>query len=162
MRYAPSLLDKLINSSYTERPGQILTGLTLSELIHGVAQDLEALLNTHSSLRGEDLARYPLSAGAVCNFGIPDFSLMCLASNVDQDLIRKAIKAAIENQERRLSNVVVTIDEDDEKLKKKRFVFSIQAVLRVTAAQQPVSFDAHFEPTAQRYSVVNPRAVGRS
>jgi type VI secretion system protein ImpF len=160
MRYAPSLLDKLINSSYTERPGQLLAGLTLSEFIHAVAQDLEALLNTRSTLRSEDLARHPLSAGAVCNFGIPDFSSMSLASNVDRDLICKSIKASIENQERRLSHVAVKIEGDT--FKEKRLVFSIQAVLHVAAAQQPVSFDAHFEPTAQRYSVVNQRAVGHS
>jgi type VI secretion system lysozyme-like protein len=79
---------------------------------------------------------------------------------VDRDLICKSIKAAIENQERRLSQVVVKIEGDT--FKEKRLVFSIQAVLHVAAAQQPVSFDAHFEPTAQRYSVVNQRAVGHS
>jgi type VI secretion system protein ImpF len=152
MRYAPSLLEKLTNSSYLERPGQILSGLPLDELIQSVAKDLEALLNTRCALRGEDLERFPLSKESVYNFGIPDFSSMSLASSVDRSRICAAIKETIENQDRRLSNVQVAIQGDTSNAR--HLIFTIQAVLRVSQSDQLVNFDAHFEPAAQRYSVV--------
>jgi type VI secretion system protein ImpF len=152
MRYAPSLLEKLTNSSYLERPGQILSGLPIDELIHSVAKDLEALLNTRCVLRGEDLKSFPLSTESVYNFGIPDFSSLSLASSADRSHICTAIKTTIENQDRRLSDVQVAIQGDT--FSARHLVFTIQAVLRVSQSDQLVNFDAHFEPAAQRYSVV--------
>lgn len=149
MRYAPSLFDKLFDPD--PRDAGVLPGLSLEQLKDSVAMDLEALLNTRSSMDEVAQAKFPLAAMSVVNHGVPDFSARTLCSGIDRDFICQSIQLAIENQDRRLRNVSVSLDEAQNGFN--RLSFTIRAVLLVTGASEQVSFDARFEPAVQRYSV---------
>lgn len=154
MRYAPSLFDKLLESSFKEK-GVFLPGLSLDELKDSVAADLEALLNTRSPLDLSTQEQFPLSATSVANFGVPDFSARSLSSGLDRDFICLAIQTTIANQDRRLRDVQVSLDATQGTYN--RLSFTIRAILLVSDAAEQVSFDARFEPAVQRYSVIHPR-----
>jgi len=158
MRYAPSLLDKLIHKSLNERPGEVLPGLSLDELKDSVAADLEALLNTRSALSDEEQQQFPLSARSVANYGVVDFASRSLSSGLDRDFICQAIQHSIEQQDGRLRSVSVSLEADGHAFN--RLNFTIRAVLRVSDVGEQVSFDARFEPSLQRYSVLRQRPGG--
>jgi type VI secretion system protein ImpF len=151
MRYAPSLLDKLIHKSLVERPGEILPGLSIEELKDSVAADLEALLNTRCALGETDRNNFPLSSQSVLNYGVDDFSSRSLSSGLDRDFICASIQRSIEQQDRRLRAVHVSLE--GEIRAASRLDFTIRATLRVSDVGEQVSFDARFEPTVQRYTV---------
>ncbi len=159
MRYAPSLLDKLIHQSLNERPGEVLPGLSLDELKDSVAADLEALLNTRSALSDDEQQQFPLSARSVANYGVTDFASRSLSSGLDRDFICEAIQRAIERQDGRLRAVEVSLEGDAHAFN--RLNFTIRATLRVSDVGEQVSFDARFEPTVQRYSVARRRGNSR-
>jgi type VI secretion system protein ImpF len=154
MRYAPSLFDKLIGHSHLEnqRVGQVMPGLVLSEVMQSVANDLEALLNTRCAIKKGALDLYPLARESVYNYGVADFSSLSLASNSDRNTICESIQHAIQNQDKRLSDVVVSLTTGQATTK--RLNFTIRAVLGLSQAGETVNFDGRFEPTVQRYSVV--------
>ncbi len=153
MRYAPSLFDKLFDTG--GRDTGILPGLSLDALKASVASDLEALLNTRSALDEATQAAFPLAATSVANYGVPDFSSRTLCSGIDRDFICQSIRTAIQNQDRRLRNVAVSLDESQGGFN--RLSFTIRAILLVSGASEQVSFDARFEPAVQRYSVHHQR-----
>lgn len=158
MRYAPSLLDKLIHKSLNERPGEVLPGLSLDELKDSVAADLEALLNTRSALTADEQQQFPLSARSVANYGVADFASRSLSSGLDRDFICQAIQQSIERQDGRLRAVNVSLEAEGHGFN--RLNFTIRATLRVSDVGQQVSFDARFEPSIQRYSVARQRGSG--
>ncbi|MBW8829412.1 MAG: type VI secretion system baseplate subunit TssE [Burkholderiales bacterium] len=159
MRYAPSLLDKLIHISLIERPGEVLPGLTLEEVKDSVAADLEALLNTRCALDDDDRIEFPLSVQSVVNYGVDDFSSRSLSSGLDRDFICSSIQRSIEQQDRRLRSVSVSLDSEIRGIN--RLDFTIRATLRVSDIGEQVSFDARFEPTVQRYTVARQSSGGR-
>jgi type VI secretion system protein ImpF len=156
MRYTASLFDKLQDDTAltNQRSGQIMTGLTLAQMVSSVAQDLEALLNSRCAFTQEEAQRFPLASASVVNYGIADFSSLTLASHIDRELICTSIAAAIQNQDRRLYEVKVALLASDEAKKtnaSKSLNFHIEAMLHLST--EKVSFKARFEPVAQRYSV---------
>ena len=155
MRYAPSLLDKLIHKSLSERPGEVLPGLSLDELKDSVAIDLEALLNTRSALTEDEQRQFPFSARSVVNYGVTDFASRSLSSGLDRDFICLALQRSIERQDGRLRAVNVSLETDSGTFN--RLNFTIRATLRVSDVGEQVSFDARFEPSLQRYSVARKR-----
>lgn len=159
MRYAPSLLDKLVHKSLVERPGEVLPGLSLDEVKDSVAADLEALLNTRCALADDDRTAFPLSVQSVFNYGVPDFSSRSLSSGLDRDFICASIQRSIEQQDRRLQSVSVSLGSEMRMIN--RLDFTIRATLRVSDVGEQVSFDARFEPTVQRYTVARQGPVGR-
>lgn len=156
MRYAPSFLDKLIHKSLSERPGEVLPGLSLDDLKDSVAADLEALLNTRSALSEDEQLQFPLSARSVANYGVTDFASRSLSSGLDRDFICQAIQRSIERQDGRLRAVHVSLETEAHAFN--RLNFTIHATLRVSDVGEQVSFDARFEPSTQRYSVARKRA----
>lgn len=70
---------------------------------------------------------------------------------MDRDFICQSIPVAIENQDRRLRSVAVSLDEKQSGFN--RLSVTIRAMLLVTGASEQASFDARFEPAVQRYSV---------
>lgn len=160
MRYAPSLLDKLLHRSLKERPGEVLPGLSLDELKDSVAADLEALLNTRSPLAEDEQRQFPLSARSVANYGVADFASRSLSSGLDRDFICQAIQRSIERQDGRLRAVSVSLETQEQSFN--RLNFTIRATLRVSDVGEHVSFDARFEPSVQRYSVARAKAGGLS
>ena len=159
MRYSASLLDKLMHRSLTERPGEILPGLPLDELKESVAADLEALLNTRSTFSEDERGRYPLAARSVANYGIPDFSSRSLANGQDRSFICQSIQRSIEQQDKRLRAVAVSIDGQGTAFNCLNFI--IRATLVVSNVGEQVSFNARFESAVQRYTVARQRTVPR-
>jgi len=161
MRYAPSLLDKLMNDALGERAGEVLPGLTIDEMKDSVAADLEALLNTRNALAEEQERAFPQCAGSVMNFGVVDFASKSLASEIDRDFVCEAIRRAIDRQEGRLKWVDVRLEASSQ-TGFNRLNFTIHATLRVSDVGEQVSFDARFEPTVQRYSIVRQRRPAKA
>jgi type VI secretion system protein ImpF len=155
MQYAASLFDKLLDDAAFDTPHAYsgTPGFTLAQVVASVAQDLEALLNTRSSLSDPDARRFPLVRASVYNYGIVDFSHLSLASNADCATICKSIQNAIEYQDPRLSEVKVLLPKVQGAASSTALNFNITAVLHLSEANERVSFHAHFEPMVQRYSV---------
>lgn len=127
----------------------------LDECQRSISRDLESLLNTRSALLASDLAPYPAVSRSVVNYGLIDFSAMCMTSGADQQQICTAVCKAIERHEPRLQKVAVAL------LPKKgsinRVEFMITAQLKSDLHQKPRSFNAVFRPSLQQYSIEDAR-----
>jgi len=153
-RFAPSLLDRLLDDT----PGAAADGATtphvsLEQLKDSVVRDLEALLNARCGLRRDTLDGHPQVQRSILSFGMVDFSSMSLANTDERDSICRAIESAIHAHEPRLKNVRVGLGESGGN----RLLFTIQALLVVNPAREPVSFNATLQPTTQLYSVSKAR-----
>jgi type VI secretion system protein ImpF len=156
-KFTPSLLDRLLDD--TPSAGELAhRQLTLEQVKESVARDLEALLNSRCALDIGRLREYGHVARSVVGFGIPDFVSLNLASVRDRDEICRSIEEAVAAQEPRLRSVRVRIDTSRQAIN--RLYFSIQALLMVKPATEPVTFDALLQPSTLRYSVSQARRVG--
>jgi type VI secretion system protein ImpF len=68
--------------------------LSLRRLREGVRRDLTWLLNTTNLASTEDLGAFPLVAGSVLNFGIPDLA-GATAASADLRSLERALRDAI-------------------------------------------------------------------
>ena len=150
-RYRPSLLDCLLLETPGEPSAHALPWLTLEQMKDSVARDLEALLNTRSSVPAAYFERHPLSARSVLSYGMIDFSGMSLASPDDRRRICHSIEAAISAHEPRLSGVQVSLE--DGEVASQKLHFSIRAWLVLQRSREPVSFDAVVQQSSQHYRV---------
>lgn len=154
-RFAPSLLDRLFDDA-PGVPGDAATTphVSLEQLKDSVVRDLEALLNARCGLRAEALQGHPQARRSILSFGMLDFSSMSLANTEERDAICRAIESAILSHEPRLKNVRVGLAGDSGA---NRLLFTIQALLVVNPAREPVSFNATLQPSTQLYSVSKAR-----
>ncbi len=150
--FAPSLFDTLFDD-----PPRAATRhrLSLEQLKDSVARDLEALLNTRIIFDADQARDFPLAGRSVAGFGLCDFAGMSLANVHDRQRICRAIEQAIAAHEPRLRNVRVELELQRNAIN--ALFFSINAVLFVNPAQEPVAFDALLQPTSLQYSVSRPR-----
>ena len=123
----------------------------LDDVMRSVTRDLQALLNTRSVLLPEALAPYPAVSSSIVNYGLIDFAGMCMNSDTDQHKICKAVRIAIERHEPRLDKVAVTLRANTGAIN--RIDFVIRARLNNAATTGPISFNAVFCPSLQRYSI---------
>lgn len=150
--FEPSLFDKL----FDDQPvGAARRRLSLEQLKDSVARDLEALLNTRVVLDEEVETTYPLTTRSVAGFGLSDFAGLSLANVYDRRRICASIESAIAAHEPRLREVRVDLELHRKTVN--ALYFSINAVLVVRPAQEPVSFDALLQPTSLQYSVTRHR-----
>lgn len=150
--FEPSLFDKL----FDDQPvGPARRRLSLEQLKDSVARDLEALLNTRVVFADDFDAAFPLTARSVARFGLSDFAGFSLASVYDRRRICASIEAAIAAHEPRLREVRVDLELHRKTVN--ALYFSINALLVVRPAQEPVSFDALLQPTSLQYSVTRHR-----
>ncbi|PKO26751.1 MAG: type VI secretion system baseplate subunit TssE [Betaproteobacteria bacterium HGW-Betaproteobacteria-5] len=146
--FEPSLFDKL----FDDQPmGAARRRLSLEQLKDSVARDLEALLNTRVVLDDGVADDFPLSGRSVAGFGLVDFAGLSLSNIHDRQRICAAIESAIAAHEPRLREVKVEIELHRKTIN--ALYFSINAVLVVRPAQEPVSFDALLQPTSLQYSI---------
>lgn len=146
--FEPSLFDKL----FDDLPVRAARWrLTLEQLKDSVARDLEALLNTRVIFDEESARSFPLAARSVAGFGLSDFAGLSLANVHDRRRICASIAAAISAHEPRLRDVRVELELHRKTVN--ALYFSINAVLFVRPAQEPVAFDAMLQPTSLQYSV---------
>src|SRR4051812_15588267 len=102
-RFTPVVFDLFIDGpGDTDGPD---SGWALEQLKDAVARDLEDLLNTRTALDKEALSRHPDVRRSLTNYGLIDFSAMCLSSEDDRKRICAAVKQAIALHEPRLYGV---------------------------------------------------------
>ncbi len=150
MKLVPNLFERLVADDGAHRSGERFL-MSAEQARESVAGDLEALMNARACFPAEALAQFPLASKSVLNFGIPDFSSMSLLSGLDRDRLCRGIASAVEQQDRRLRLVSVTIDSEQNTVG--RLGFTITAVLTLSGIAQPVRFNADFDQRVRRYVV---------
>jgi type VI secretion system protein ImpF len=158
-RFAPSLLDRLLDIP-NEASG-MADGWTTEQLKDAVARDLEDLLNTRTAIAQECLADYPAVRNSLINYGLIDFSAMCLSRDDDRKKICAAVLQAIELHEPRLYGVSAGLRRKNGA--ESRVDFVIVGMLKSASKAEPVYFDAVLQASTHRYSVSKsgaPQIVG--
>ncbi|WP_027159860.1 type VI secretion system baseplate subunit TssE [Methylobacter luteus] len=130
-RLQPSLLDRLTDDA----PDKIQESrdqrvLSLSRLRQGVLRDMGWLLNTGSLDTIENFDGYPLVAGSVINYGIPDLAGTTL-SGADVQEIERRVRQAIWDFEPRIlrDSVKVTVMASDDQMNHNAMTFDIEGDL---------------------------------
>ena len=146
-----SVLDRLIDAEPERIQEPPLTrAQSLRELRAALRRDLEWLFNTRCTIESppETLREVERS---VYNYGIQDTSSLYMRSIKDQEFLAKSIKTAINFFEPRLLSVKVTIGGSFGEVR--GLHFSIEGLLRMDPAPEPVFFDTVLEPSSGEYKV---------
>ena len=123
---------------------------SLRELRAALRRDLEWLFNTRSTI--EDLPESLREVErSVYNYGVLDITSLSLHSSKDQEFMAKSIKTAINFFEPRLTAVKITIEPSADAAR--GIHFSIEGLLRMDPAPEPVFFDTVLEPSRGEYKV---------
>jgi type VI secretion system protein ImpF len=146
-----SVLDRLIDQEperNLEPP--MLRAQSLRELRASLRRDLEWLFNTRRPIEEvpESLREVERS---VYNYGVRDTSSLFLRSPKDQDILSKSIKSAINMFEPRLMSVKVNLEPSSDVTH--GLHFTIEGMLRMDPAPEPVFFDTLLEPSKGEYRV---------
>lgn len=149
--FAPSLLDKLLGDSVSPRGHGTAPRLSAAQVKDSVARDIEMLLNTHASFHPDELTTLPLVGRSLLTLGLADISAMSMASDRDRQRITEALRRALADHDRRLTQVEVRVREATTAAP--GLAFSIHARLALSAGVEPVSFDAVLHPGSHRYAV---------
>lgn len=146
----PSVLDRLLDAAPRE-PAEAAPPLqTLEQLKDSVARDLEALLNSRCAQLPGTFDAYPHAGASILGFGLIDFCGMSLAHTGQRDAICRSIADAVAVHEPRLKSVTVSLSDAPGV---NRVLFSIDALLAVNPAEEPVNFSAVLQPSTQSYAV---------
>ncbi|MES2150240.1 MAG: type VI secretion system baseplate subunit TssE [Pseudomonadota bacterium] len=151
--FSAGFLDRLLWSSEAAARNP---NLTLAQYKSSVARDLESLLNTRTAFPQANLSQFPESANSILNYGLRDFSNLCLSNIADRETICSAVKAAIERHESRLSSVSASLRVASGSSCRVEFV--ITALLQTEVAGEPVQFDAQLDSATQQYSILTSQA----
>jgi len=158
--YTPGLFDRLLGLPNRGQGNNAAQRLSAEELKDTVARDLEALLNTRSTIPEGALKAYPECSRSMVTYGLGDFADRCLSSPSDRAEICTSIEKTIACHEPRLRNVRASLDLRGDFVN--RLNFSITAVLVASASQEPVNFDAVLTPSTLQYSISKAGKAGRS
>jgi type VI secretion system protein ImpF len=148
-----SVLDRLIDSEPERKQEPPMTrAQSLRELRAALRRDLEWLFNTRCTIEEppESLREVERS---VYNYGIRDTSSLYMRSIRDQEFLAKSIKSAINFFEPRLLSVKVTIGGSFGEVR--GLHFSIEGLLRMDPAPEPVFFDTILDPSKGEYTVLS-------
>ncbi len=146
-----SVLDRLIDDEPDRKLEPPMSrAQSLRELRAALRRDLEWLFNTRSTIEDppESLREVEHS---VYNYGVPDTTSLYLQSVKDQEYLTKTIKSAISFFEPRLQAVKVTLQPSSDVVR--GIHFSIEGLLRMDPAPEPVFFDTLLEPSKGEYKV---------
>lgn len=149
--FAPSLLDKLLGEGMALRGGGTSPRFTVEQVKDSVARDIEMLLNTHSPFELSELEGFPLVGQSLLTLGLTDISSMSMASDRDRQRITEALRKALADHDRRLTQVEVKVR--PAQAGQAGLAFSIHAKLLLNPNVEPVSFDAVLQPGSNRYAV---------
>ncbi|QOY94563.1 type VI secretion system baseplate subunit TssE [Massilia sp. UMI-21] len=153
--YTPGLFDRLLGvpnrGPGSASPRHAAQRLTIEELKDTVARDLEALLNTRSTVQEEALEAYPECSRSMVTYGLGDFADRCLSSPTDRAAICTSIETTIACHEPRLRKVRASLDLQGDSVN--RLNFSITAVLVASMSEEPVNFDAVLTPSTLQYCI---------
>jgi type VI secretion system protein ImpF len=146
-----SVLDRLIDSEPDHLQEPPLTrAQSLRDLRAALRRDLEWLFNTRCTIDEPPETMRELER-SVYNYGINDTSSLSVRSPKDQEYLAKSIKNAITFFEPRMMAVKVTIEPATEEVH--GLHFSIEGLLRMDPAPEPVFFDTVLEPSSGEYRV---------
>lgn len=147
-----SLIDRLIdNDPSVSREIHPFRTLSRKELRASVARDLLWLLNTRTSIPESLFLGKELT---VIDYGIPDFGKSSPANPDDHEFLVKTITKAVSAFEPRLRNVRVSVrgavgksplDGGRGGTPEKSLYISIEAVIVIDMAREPVSFRTIFQ-----------------
>ncbi len=146
-----SVLDRLIDQEPDRRVEPPMTrAQSLRELRAALQRDLEWLFNKRCAIEAppESLREVGRS---VYNFGVLDITSLFLRSSKNQEFLGKSIKTAISFFEPRLMAVKVTMEPSADVAR--GIHFSIEGLLRMDPAPEPVFFDTVLEPSRGEYKV---------
>ena len=127
----PSLLDRLTDDDPKHKQeSRDRRVLSMRRLRQCVLRDLEWLLNTGNLEATEDLDDYPLVAGSVLNYGMPELA-GCFASNLDLVEMERAVRQAILDFEPRIlrNTVKVRAILSEDQLNNNALAFEIEGEL---------------------------------
>jgi type VI secretion system protein ImpF len=153
--FEPSLLEKLYDDAPREPGNGLQKRLSLEQFKESVALDVEALLNSRFVMDEDVLKAFPHCQRSLATYGLNDFAGRSLASSPDRAFICESLERAINRHEPRLTQVRVSLDDNQRSTGGMRF--SISAMLVVHPAREPVNFDALLQPTTLQYSVSKAR-----
>ncbi|MFK3737270.1 type VI secretion system baseplate subunit TssE [Massilia sp. TN1-12] len=161
--FTPGLFDRLMersghgvgNSGSSAGPAGTVPRVSLEEMKDSVARDLEALLNTRTVVPEETFRRFPECARSIVTYGLHDFAGLSLSSTDDRAFICRSLEQAIARHEPRLRNVQARLELRDDAVN--RLNFAITALMVVSAAHEPVNFDAVLQPSSLQYTISKAR-----
>lgn len=157
--FSLGLFDKLMGGNSRSMSQGVVKRLSIEELKNEIASDLESLLNTRSVFGGDSLLKYTECGKSVITYGLKDFAGMSLASTDDRTVICASLVRAINMHEPRLRDVRASLEVQSGSIN--RLNFSIQALLVVNEAHEPVNFDAMLQPSSLQYSISKARPTAR-
>ena len=152
--FVPGLFDRLLGTPMRGPSGPGMARMSADDLKDAVARDLEALLNTRSTITEEALTNYPECAASIVSYGLGDFADRSLSSPTDRAYICERLEKVIAQHEPRLRDVKALLEMREDSVNRLRF--SITAMLLANAAQEAVSFDAVLQPSTLQYSISKP------
>ena len=147
----PSLLDRLTDREpkvRTEAPSAQTQNVR--QLQDSLRRDLEWLLNTRRTPDEPQAAATELRR-SVYAYGLPDFTNYTMRTSEDRHRLGRIMELAIANFEPRLTNVIVTVQ--DQTPTSRVLHFHIEALLRVDPAPERVYFDARLELSSSNYKI---------
>jgi type VI secretion system protein ImpF len=145
------LLDRLVDEdrgATTDAPMSWAQSVRL--LKRALQRDLEWLLNTRR-IKFEIPEEYEELPHSLFVYGLPDISSMSRDSGESRTRLLRAVEEAISAFEPRLSNVRVTLAEEEESRREVHFL--IEAMLRMDPNPEPVLFDTVLEISSGEYLV---------
>jgi type VI secretion system protein ImpF len=148
----PSVLDRLLDDTpeVSTEPHEKRVQ-KVRDLKQSVARDLQALLNTRREALHDLPAEFVELNRALVTYGLPDFTSLNILSDRDRKHMRRALEQAILAFEPRLKHVRIIMEEQPRNDRAQRF--RVEAVLQVTPASEPVSFDAELRLNTLEYVV---------
>lgn len=157
-KYSPTLFDRLADDAPRETAEKHpLRMISAEDLKESVARDLEALLNARCAYGSEAFEGYPQALQSTCSYGMNDFVGLSLANPADRHFICRSLERTIAIHEKRLKQAKVNLEVDDKTVN--RLKFTINAMLVVHPASEPVHFDALLQPSTLQYSVNKAKRV---
>jgi len=148
----PSILDRLLddNPDVSTEPSD-KRFQKVRDLKKSVAFDLQALLNTRREVLDELAPEFVELNRSLVLYGLPDFTSLSILSERDRKRIRRVLEQTIITFEPRLKHVRVVMEEQQRNDRIQRF--RVEAVLQVSPASEPVSFDAELRLNTLEYVV---------
>ncbi len=146
-----SVLDRLIDQE-PERNAEppVMRAQSLRELRAALRRDLEWLFNTRRTIEEapESLREVERS---IYNYGINDISDLYQQAPNDREFLARSVKTAINLFEPRLQGVKVNIEPSPDDVR--GIHFTIQGMLRMDPAPEPVFFDTLLDAAKGEYRV---------
>jgi type VI secretion system protein ImpF len=146
-----SVLDRLIDLEPERGVEPPLTrAQSIRQLKAALRRDLEWLLNTRRVIE-EAPDSFKELERSLYNYGLKDVANLYLRSPKDQESLLRGVRGAINFFEPRLMGVKVMLESSEDEMH--GIHFTIEGLLRMDPAPEPVFFDTLLESTSGEYKV---------